>query len=289
MKRRRWHAERIAPGVRVLYEMQHVLAREKTAHQELLLLENRCFGRVLLLDGVTQVTTADEFMYHEMLSHVPLLAHGQVRDVLIVGGGDGGLAEEVLKHAGVRSVTQVEIDTAVVEFARRHLGKINAGAFTDSRFQLQSGDAAAFVRTTEQRFDAVLVDSTDPVGPAKSLFMPAFYDAVRRCLQPDGVLVIQAGVPFLQPHGFASAMRNLARAFPVVSCYLVASPSYFGGHLALGWASSAISPQAVSLRSLTQRLAAAKLNARYYTPEVHKAAFALPAYIGGMLQLPEEK
>lgn len=279
----RWLLEPVAPGVRLSYEVRQVLAQDRTEHQELVLVENERFGRMLMLDGVAQTTTADEFIYHEMLSHVPLLAYGRPADVLIVGGGDCGLAEEVLKHRTVRSVTQVEIDARVVEFSRRYLAGINAPVFDDSRFRLEIADGAVFAATTQRQFDIVLIDSTDPAGAARAIFAREFYEDVRRRLRPGGVLVVQAGVPFLQPLEFGSTLQNLASAFPLVSCYLLASPSYFGGHLALGWASESLSPEDVSVAELAQRYEAAGVGTQYYTPQVHRAAFALPAYVREML------
>src|SRR5690606_3712926 len=161
-----------------------VLHHERTAQHRLDLIENPLFGKVLMLDGATQVTTADEFIYHEMMAHVPLLAHGEARDVLIVGGGDCGLAEEVLKHKGVERLLQVEIDESVVTVAKAHFADFNAAAFADPRFRIEIADGAAFVAATDQRFDVVLIDSTDPVGPGAVLFTENFYRDVRRCLKP---------------------------------------------------------------------------------------------------------
>lgn len=283
MSAARWFSELVAPGVRLGYEVRQELAQDQTEHQELVLIDNERFGHVLMLDGVAQTTTADEFIYHEMLSHVPLLAHGQAAQVLIVGGGDCGLAEEVLKHPTVRSVTQVEIDAQVVEFSRRHLAELNAPVFADDRFHLQIADGAAFVAESQQQFDVVLVDSTDPTGAAQVLFSREFYANVRRRLRPGGIVVVQAGVPFLQPQHFAGTLQNLAGTFPIASCYLLASPSYFGGHLALGWASESLAPEDVDVALLTERYKAAGLKTRYYTPQVHRAAFALPAYVQEMV------
>jgi spermidine synthase len=271
-------------GVSLVFDATRVLSRSKSSYQELLLIENQPFGRVLLLDGATQVTTADEFIYHEMLAHVPIFSHGEVRDVLIIGGGDCGLAEEVLKHKSVSKVVQVELDACVVDISRRHLAEINAGVFEDPRFQLHIADGAAFIDGLEERFDLVLVDSTDPVKAASKLFTTAFYRAVRRCLRIKGILVAQAGVPFVQPAGFSAAMANVSEAFRFSGCYLLASPSYFGGHLALAWGSEGLSVNAVSLDQIRTRYATASLNLRYYTPEVGIAAFALPAYIDKMLR-----
>jgi spermidine synthase len=270
-------------GLTLSYAASRTLVREKSAHQELVLIENERFGRVLLLDGATQVTTADEFIYHEMLAHVPIIAHGDVQEVLIIGGGDGGLAEEVLKHKGIRRVVQVELDATVVEASRRFLGEINHGIFDDDRFQLHIGEGRAFIADLDERFDVVLVDSTDPVGAATKLFTPSFYRAVRRSLRVGGVLVAQAGAPFVQPTEFTSTMRSLASTFKFASCYLLASPSYFGGHLALAWASEGLSPMMNTLEELRVRHANAALKLRYYTPEVAAAAFALPAYIKEMV------
>lgn len=271
-------------GVSLTYNADRVLSRNVSPYQELVLIENQPFGRILLLDGATQVTTADEFIYHEMLAHVPIFSHGDVRDVLIIGGGDGGLAEEVLKHNAIRRVVQVELDACVVDVSRRYLTEINAGVFEDERFQLHIGDGAAFIHGIDERFDLVLVDSTDPVGAATKLFTTSFYNAVRRCLRVRGLMVAQAGVPFVQPAEFSLAMRNLSEAFRFSGCYLLASPSYFGGHLALSWASESTSPATSSLDEIRRRHAAASLNLRYYTPEVDRAAFALPAYIDTLVR-----
>lgn len=283
MTDRPWFAETLHPGVRLSFEAERVLHSEDTPHQKLALIENRAFGRVLLLDEVTQVTTADEFIYHEMLAHVPILGHGAAQDVLIVGGGDCGLAEEVLKHRGVRSLTQVEIDPAVVAFAREHFAAMNASVFGDPRFRLEIADGARFVEETDMRFDIVLVDSTDPLGPGAVLFTEAFYRAARRCLRPGGVFAAQNSVPFLQRREFSSAMSALARAFPVVTCYILAVPTYFGGHMALGWASDSRQALDVPVAEIERRFAAADFSTRYYTPEVHAASFALPRYIGDAL------
>jgi spermidine synthase len=277
-----WTEELIAPGLRVSYGVNRVLAQSSTPHQQLTLIENDQFGRVLLLDGVTQVTTADEFIYHEMLAHVPLLAHGDARDVLIIGGGDCGLAEEVLKHESVRRVFQVELDAAVVTAARRHLGSINASVFQDERFQLRIDDGVRFADGLTESFDVVLVDSTDPVGPGARLFSAELYRNIGRCLRMRGILAVQAGVPFLQGEAFSSTMRNLSSAFKSAGCYLLASPSYFGGHLAIGWGSDSLQANGPSLELLAERMARSGLNLRYYSPEIHKAAFVLPPYIAAL-------
>lgn len=277
MSEQRWLTETAFANMRLSFEITRVLQADHSPRQRIDLIENPLFGKVLMLDGATQVTSADEFIYHEMMAHVPILSHGAVRDVLIIGGGDCGLAEEVLKHTGLKRVVQVEIDAHVVEFARSHFAEFNAAAFADPRFTIEIADGAAFAAATDQRFDVILVDSTDPVGAGSVLFTKTFYAGLRRCLRPGGIVVTQSGVPFVQGDEFTTAIRNLARVFPIAECYILATPSYAGGHMALGWGSLDRDPRDPSLEVLTERTS--MLATRYYTPEVHRAAFALPRYI----------
>ena len=171
----------------------------QTEHQRLRVFENARFGRVLTLDDVVQTTEGDNFIYHEMLTHVPILAHGSAREILIIGGGDGGMAREALRHENVARVTMVEIDAGVVEFSRQYLPKLSNGAFEDPRLDLVINDGAVFMRETERRFDVIIVDSTDPIGPGEVLFTDHFYGHAKRALNPGGILVTQNGVPFMQP------------------------------------------------------------------------------------------
>ncbi|MBO6758772.1 MAG: polyamine aminopropyltransferase [Roseibium sp.] len=271
--------ETLYPGVQVSYSCEDILFQDRTEHQDLVLFTNPVFGKVLMLDGITQVTTADEFIYHEMMSHVPLFAHGSARKVLIVGGGDCGLAEEVLKHPAVETLTQVEIDASVVEFSKAHFSDFNAGVVDDPRFELVIADGMAFVAETDRAFDVVIVDSTDPHGPGAILFSEEFYRAVHRCLTPGGILVTQNGVPFLQRDELVTSVARFTRIFKDAAAYIAAIPTYFGGHMALGWATDNADLRETPVAVLRDRFSAAGFQTRYYTPDVHAAAFALPRFI----------
>ena len=282
----RWIAETLFEdgGFRMAYRADRVLYEEKTAHQDLVLFQNKFFGKMLMLDGATQVTARDEFVYHEMMTHVPLFAHGKARDVLIVGGGDCGIAEEVLKHKSVRRLTQVEIDASVVEFSKRHFPEFTRPVFRDKRFELIIADGMAFVARTARRFDVIIVDSTDPHGPGKVLFSKAFYAACKRCLTPGGILVTQNGVPFLQASELRTSVRHFRSLFADAGCYVAAIPTYIGGHMAMGWASKDAAARRHSVATIARRYRAAGMFAtRYWTPEVHAAAFALPRFIADAL------
>ncbi len=282
---KRWIAETLFDrlGLRMTYAAARMRHERPTAHQHLVLFDSPHLGRVLMLDGATQLTSRDEFIYHEMMSHVPILAHGRVRDVLIVGGGDCGIAEEALKHKSVERLTLVEIDAAVVELAKRHFPELAAPVLADKRFEPVIADGGDYVRTTARRFDLVIVDSTDPHGPAAALFGKNFYAAVKRCLRPGGVLVTQSGVPFLQADELAGSLRHLRRLFADASCYVAAVPTYVGGHLAMGWASDDKRLRRTPVRTIAARYRrAGRFATRYWTPEVHGAAFALPRYIADL-------
>jgi spermidine synthase len=282
----RWIAETLFErlGLRMMFAAGRTLAETRTAHQHLVLFEHRHLGRVLMLDGAVQLSARDEFIYHEMMSHVPILAHGRAREVLIVGGGDCGIAEEVLKHKSVRRVTQVEIDPTVVELAKTHFPDLAGPALADKRFDLVIADGRDFVASTPRRFDVVIVDSTDPQGPGRALFGQKFYAAVKRCLAPGGVLVTQNGVPFLQPGELVASIGHWRRLFADASCYVAAVPTYAGGHLAMGWASDDARLRRLSVRTIAERYRrAGRFTTRYWTPDVHVAAFALPRYIATLV------
>ncbi len=283
---KRWIAETLFDhlGLRLSYRVDKVLYEAHTAHQHLVLFEQPFFGKVLMLDGATQITARDEFIYQEMMAHVPLFAHGNARDVLIVGGGDCAIAEEVLKHKTVKRLTQVEIDPAVVEFAKQHFPEFAKPVFADKRFESIIDDGmkyvARYATAPERRFDVIIVDSTDPQGPGKILFSEKFYAACKRCLNKGGVLVTQNGVPMFQPRELRASVTKFRRLFADGTCYLAAIPTYVGGHMAMGFATDNRRLRQASAKALAARYRrAGSFSTRYWTPEVHVAAFALPRFI----------
>ncbi|MBE9558451.1 MAG: polyamine aminopropyltransferase [Proteobacteria bacterium] len=279
-----WSEETLHDGLRIKIRIDNLLFDSKTEHQRLQLFESKAFGRVLTLDSVVQTTESDEFIYHEMMAHLPILAHGKAKRVLIIGGGDGGMAEEVLKHESVEHVTMVEIDAGVVEFSKQYLPNICRQAFDDPRLNLVIADGAKFVAGTDERFDVAIIDSTDPIGPAEVLFTEAFYGNVKRCLNEGGVVATQNGVPFLQGDELTATLAAFRKLFRDPTCYLATVPTYVGGPMAFGWGTDDASLRQVSEETLAERFAAAGFKTRYYTPAVHKAAFALPPYIQDMIE-----
>ena len=273
-----WFEERLHANWRQGIRVKEMLYRERTELQDLVIFESHDWGRVLALDGVVQTTTGDEFCYHEMIVHVPILAHGAAREVLIIGGGDGGCLREALKHPGVARVTQVEIDAGVIELSRRWLPTLSDGAFDYPRARVVIADGARFAAECPDRFDVVIIDSTDPQGPGAVLFTTPFYRDVRTLLRPGGVMVTQCGNPSIRPDELVDTQAaQQAAGFALVDYYLTVVPTYIGGGMALGFATDASAARAVEPVTLRSRDIPPGL--RYYTPEIHHAAFAHPAWM----------
>jgi spermidine synthase len=286
MAEKRWIAETLFDdlGFRMSYQVDKVLYEMQTEHQHLVLFEHPFFGKMLMLDGATQITKRDEFIYQEMMSHVPLFAHGNAREVLIIGGGDCGIAEEVLKHKTIRHLTQVEIDAAVIEFSKEHYPEFTKPVFANKRFESVIDDGMKYVARTERRFDVIIVDSTDPQGPGKILFSQKFYAACKRCMNKGAVMVTQNGVPIFQPGELASSVAKFRRLFADGTCYVAAIPTYVGGHMAMGWASDDRRLSRTPVKTLAARYRkAGSFSTKYWTPEVQAAAFALPRFIADVV------
>ncbi|TNH44213.1 polyamine aminopropyltransferase [Photorhabdus luminescens] len=261
------------------FSVDKVLYRDKTEHQDLIIFENAALGRIMALDGTVQTTERDEFIYHEMMAHVPLFAHGNAKRVLIIGGGDGGMLREVCRHQYLENITMVEIDAGVVEFCRQYLPNHNAGAYDDPRFNLIIDDGVNFVNTTDQKFDVIISDCTDPIGPGEGLFTSEFYQGCQRCLNEGGIFVAQNGVCFLQQDEAVTSHKKLSNYFADSSFYQAAIPTYYGGIMTFAWASQNPAPRHVDLATLQQRFDNAGFTCRYYNPAVHVGSFALPQYL----------
>jgi len=261
-----------------VFTVDAVLYRGQTRFQEVLIFENRLFGRVLVLDGIVQLTQRDNHIYHEMIAHVPLLAHGTAKRVLIIGGGDGGTLKEVLKHP-VEHVVMVELDKEVIELSKRYVPQVSGGAFDDRRVNLVIGDGVEYVTQVDAQFDVVIIDSTDPVGPGEQLFTRAFYERCRTLLPPNGTIALQAGAPFYNPEQLKAVCTRLAGSFDAVGPFLAPVPTYAGGMLALVAAGKSHEALRPAVETLQKRFQVLQSRTSYYTPEVHRAAFTLaPAF-----------
>lgn len=266
------------------FQIDRVLFEDKSDHQDVLVFENAMYGRVLAIDGIIQTTERDEFAYHEMMVHVPILAHGNASKVLIIGGGDGGIMREALRHPNVSLCHMVDIDDMVVEISKKYLPSLSDGVFDNPRGKVIIDDGCKFVKETKEKYDVVIVDSTDPLGPGAVLFTEEFYNDCRSCMTPGGIMVTQSGVPFAQPDEFPTTVARLGKIFKDASVYLASVPTYACGFMALGWSSDDAKHRDVALATLEERFKKAGFKSKYYTPAIHKAAFALPAWMNDALE-----
>ncbi len=273
------YQETLYDGYGQRFRIDQMLHEVRTEHQHLVIFQNARMGRVMALDGVIQTTEADEFIYHEMLTHVPILAHGLAKRVLIIGGGDGGMLREVAKHRSVEHITMVEIDGTVVDMCKQYLPNHSCGTFEDPRLNLVIDDGMRFVATTEEKFDVIISDSTDPIGPGEVLFSENFYEACRRCLNDGGILVTQNGTPFMQLTEVQTTAKRMHGLFADWHFYQAAVPTYIGGAMTFAWGSTNADYRKLPLETLRQRFAGSGIVTRYYNPEIHQGAFALPQYV----------
>lgn len=274
-----WFYESLFPLVKLGLKVKEILVSNKSEYQKINILDTYQFGKVLVLDGVVQTTERDEFIYHEMLTHLPMLSHPNPERVLIIGGGDGGILREVLKYP-VKEVFLVEIDEKVIEFSKTHLSAICRNSFDDRRANIIIDDGVNFVKKGKGKFDMLIVDSSDPAGPAKVLFSSKFYSDVFNILSHDyGIFAQQTGSSFLQGEELPYVYRRLKKIFPFVGTFLTAVPTYVGGLFSLVFASKGIDPLKIRLSEIEKRYRKLKLKTRYYNPKIHLASFALPTYI----------
>jgi spermidine synthase len=282
-----WFAEPPFAGIQQRYRVLERLHAETTAWQSLEILHLEGPGRSLILAGTLQTSLNDEFTYHEPLVHIPLFAHPNPHRVLIVGGGDGGALRHALLHPSVDRALEVEIDQTVVEMSLRFLPEISGGAYSDPRAELKIDDGARFLGETSERFDVILVDSTDPVGPAAALISDEFLQSARHGLAPGGLMAMQSGSPISQPREWLATVAAFKRAFPIVKPYLGYVPIY----PAMLWSwvigSDEVDPTSFDDVSVRTRQEALPEALRIYTPAMHRAAFALPRFVQSLLELSE--
>jgi spermidine synthase len=277
-----WINETLYPDWGQRFLVKRELARVHSDFQDIVIFESSSHGRVMVLDGVIQITEADEFVYQEMLAHVPLLAHGVAAHVLIIGAGDGGVLRRVLQHRTVRRAVMVEIDGEVIRLSKQFLPGIAGDAWDDTRAEVIVGDGIDYVkRAPDASFEVIIVDSTDPIGVGEVLFTDSFYENCARILTPRGLVVNQCGVPFMQADELRETSARRARFFPHVTAYVAAVPTYVGGFMTLGWAAKDAASASTGVEEIRARATAAGIlgTTRYWTPEIHVGAFNLPPYI----------
>lgn len=268
-----WFSEEFVPGMKLSLRTSKTLFHGESRFQKIDVIETDCFGRVLLLDGFTMFSEKDEFVYHEMVVHPPLLAHSDARKVCVVGGGDGGAIREILKHPKIESVVVCEIDEEVIRVCKEYFPDM-ASSFSDPRVTVKVADAVKYIREQQDEFDIIIGDTTDPTGPAIALFEKPFYASVKKALRPNGIFVAQIESLFLRRKLVPKVVEALREHFQDCRLYGATVPIYPTGYWNFVWASDGVDPFEVD-EERQRRICA---TCHYYTPEHQRAAFVLPAF-----------
>ncbi|MEW6541854.1 MAG: polyamine aminopropyltransferase [Bacillota bacterium] len=267
-----WFTEKQNDNFAIGYRVKETLHTETTPFQHLAVLDTVPFGRTLVLDGIVQTSVVDEYVYHEMITHVPLNTHPDPRRVLIVGGGDGGTLREVAKHPAVEKATLVEIDERVIAAAKKYLPELACG-FDSPKAEVVIGDGIKYVAEHKNTFDLVIVDSTDPIGPAVGLFSPEFYRSIHDALRDEGLFVAQTESPYFNTDLILRIYRDIAGIFPLARTYWACIPTYPGAMWSFTIGSKKHDPALVAPEKIRE------YGTRYYTPEIHRAGFAMPRFL----------
>lgn len=269
-----WVTEEQTENVRLGLRIKETLYNGKSAFQDIAVVESEQYGRMLVLDGVFQTSTYDEFIYHEMIAHVPLFIHPQPQKVLIIGGGDGGTAREVLKHDAVESLEMVEIDGMVVELSKQYLPSISAVLNSGHpKFTLKIDDGIKHMKDAKNKYDVIIIDCSDPVGPGQGLFKPEFYQDVYAALKEDGLFVQQTESPFFHRELIKYLYKEIDNLFPITEIYTANIPLYPSGYHCFTIGSKKYHPLEADVNKLPS------IATRYHNKEVQKGCFALPGFV----------
>jgi spermidine synthase len=268
-----WYTEKQTPVFGITAKIRETLVTEQTEFQDLAMIDTEEFGRMLVLDGMVMTTVKDEFVYHEMVAHPALNTHPNPKHVLVVGGGDGGVIREVLKHPEVEKAVLVEIDGKVIEYSKKYLPEI-AGELDNPRVEVQVADGYMHIIENKNAYDVIMVDSTEPVGPAAPLFEKGFYQGIYETLKEDGIFVAQTDNPWFKADLIRQVNRDVKEIFPIVRVYTANIPTYPSGLWTFTMGSKVHDPLEVDEASIPEMD-----SNKYYTPRLHKAAFALPKFV----------
>ena len=277
-----WFSESHTEDVKLSLRVKKHLVSEKSAYQKIDVFETPEFGRVLVLDGNIMLTERDEFIYDEMITHVPLAVHPNITDVLVIGIGDGGVIKELSRYEQIKRIDLVEMDEMVADVCRKYLPE-NASRLDDERVHIYYDNALKFIRRCENQYDLIIVDSNDPYGPSEGLFTREFYGNCYKALKGDGIMVNQQGSPFYAEDAIAMqrSHKRIVNTFPISRVYQAHIPTYAAGYWLFGFASKKYHP----IDDLdVERWNKQHLKTKYYTTRLHKGAFYLPAFLENMLQ-----
>jgi len=271
-----WFTEKQTDYYGITMKVKRTLHTEQTDFQLLEMVETEEWGNMLLLDGMVMTSEKDEFVYHEMVAHVPLFTHPNPERVLVVGGGDGGVIREIMKHPSVKKAVLVDIDGKVIEYSKKYLPSI-AYELDNERVEVKVGDGFMEIAESENEYDVILVDSTEPVGPAVSLFTKGFYAGISKALKEDGIFVAQTDNPWFKADLIREVQRDVKEIFPITKLYIANIPTYPSGMWTFTLGSKRYNPLEIEENRFHP------IETKYYTKDLHKAAFVLPKFVSDLI------
>ncbi len=265
------------PGIALSLEIEQVLYSKKSNFQQIDMYQTKNHGRMLVLDGIIQLTQSDEFAYQEMLAHVPLFAHPNPENILVIGGGDGGILREAGRHDCIKNIDFCEVDEDVINVCKEFLPDLACG-FDDSRVNVNIADGNAFVQAQTNQYDVIIVDSSDPIGPGEALFEPPFYKSLKNALKPEGIIATQGESFFLHKECVINLMKIAKSLFPVYAYSYFLVPTYPGGNI--GICLGSLGPELKKpYRAMSEEF---QSKLKYYTPQIHEASFVMPNFAKNM-------
>lgn len=271
-----WYTEKQTPNYGINAKVNKTIHHEQTEFQKLDVIETEQFGNMLVLDGMVMTTDKDEFVYHEMITHVAMNTHPNPKEVLVVGGGDGGAIREILRYSSVERAVLAEIDGKVIDASKAYFPKIASG-LGEARVDIQVTDGIRHIEENPGRYDVILVDSTEPVGPAVGLFQKKFYEGIHKALKEDGIMVAQTESPWFNADLIRQVYRDISMTFPITKLYTASIPTYPSGLWSFTIGSKKYDPLKVKESELQQ------FDTKYYNPKMHKALFQLPVFVEELL------
>jgi spermidine synthase len=276
-----WFTEYHTKDARFSMRIEKPVVSLESKFQRIDVFDSYDFGRVLVIDGFVMLTERDEFIYHEMITHVPMAVNPEIKEVLVIGAGDGGVVRELTRYDSIKRIDMVEIDKLVVDVCKEYLPQ-TACKLVDPRVNLFFEDGLKFVANKDNEYDLIIVDSTDPIGPGESLFTKEFYENCFNALKSSGIMVNQHESPYYPDDALAmqNAHRNIKAAFPIALVYQAHIPTYPSGHFLFGFASKGLDP----IADLSTSWDSLGLETKYYNTDLHKGCFALPNYVNQLLK-----
>ncbi len=268
--------EKLHSNIGQFIKINKIIYKKKTKYQKISIVNNKKLGNVLILDNIIQTTEFDEFIYHEMICLIPIFSHPKPKKILIIGGGDGGCLKQIIKFKEIKSITLVEIDKKIISISKKYLLKIHENSFNDNRIKIINDNGLKFIKKNNKKFDIIIIDGTDPVGPGKKLFTDKFYYNCKKSLSKNGIIVTQSGT-ILQIKQTIKNLNKIKKIFQYNGLYQSSVPTYYGGNMFFMWASQEINLKKTKINKLYNKINLNKF--KYYNKKIHISSFSLPKFI----------